>query len=329
MAKAQQRVTDGDSTAHLSSQIRRKVSPTAFMSGTKREPRIEHTINNKRIARAMTKSQEPRPEKEPISDGDSNLKAVSLLALWFNIFVGIALAMSFAFIIVRFTMSRELNQLESVIKDRKQAYFQHLTVHLSEVYLEIRRKESPTAFMSGTNREPRIDHAQFNLGAKVIQFSGEEMVNPNSYVDRLKQTMGLYVPKGSGCVLGKRLNKNKFLTFKGDRAKLLIELNQAIFLDTFKIDHYISNMTDTDSIGMMPKNVIVSGIRNRAIILGELMVPPDTDSNMHTGLLQMDKPRESFKRFQVEVLNNHGHRDMTRLYKIGIFGEIDEAKIVR
>lgn len=278
----------------------------------------------------MAKAQKPRPEEEPKPESDSNLQAVSVLALRFNIFVGMALVVLLAFITVRFTMSRELNQLDSAIKDMDQAYFQNLTVHLSEIYSQIRRGVPPTALTRGTNREPRIDHAQFSQGAKVIRFSGEEMANPNSYADRLKQTMGFYVPKGACRVLGKRLNKNKFLTFKGDRAKLLIELNQAIFLDTFKIEHFVANTNDTESIGMMPKNVIVSGIRksssNNAIILGQLKMPLGVDTNMQTGLLQMNEPRESFEWFQVEVLNNHGRKEMTRLYKIRMYGEVDEAK---
>lgn len=73
-------------------------------------------------------------------------------------------------------------------------------------------------------REHRTDHAQLNQDANVIPISGEEIANPNSYGDRLRQTMGFYVPKGAGRVLGKRLIKNKFSTFKGDRAKLLFEL---------------------------------------------------------------------------------------------------------
>lgn len=283
---------------------------------------------NQRTTRSM--AARARHVKEP-PQGEipsSHVNSVSLLASRWNIGLAMATVILIVFVTVRLTMSRELQQLDTAIKDMDQAYFQNLTMQLSQMYTQMRNGAAPTVPPNAI-RGPRIDHAQFVQGAKIIRFSGEELANPSSYADRMKQAMGFYVPKGACRILSKRLNKNKFLTFRGDRAKLLIELNQAVFLDTFKLEHFIGNPNDTDSIGMMPKMLIVSGIRkssNNPIILGQLKMPLSVTSNLQTGMLQVTEPRESFEWFQVEVLSNYGRRDLTRLYKIRMYGEIDETK---
>lgn len=289
---------------------------------------------NKRVTRSMAaRTHVPATsddEEEPPRPKSSSFPSSLNLCLAMGIVVGLA------FVTVRFTMSRELQQLDNAIKDMDKAYFHNLTTQLSQMYSQLRQGHSPghghghpARTVGSANRLPRIDHAQFSQGAKIIRFSGDELANPGSYGERVKQLLGVHVPKGACRLLGPRLNKNKFLTFRGDRAKLMVELNQAIFLDTFKIEHYIANVNDTDAIGLMPKNLIVSGIRNNsnnAVILGQLKLPVNRDSNMQAAVLQLNDPRESFEWFQVEVLSNHGRKDMTRMYKIGMYGEIDESK---
>lgn len=277
-----------------------------------------------------TRSMASRARKVPERVDTSEVQSITHLASRWNMCIAMATVVLLAFVTVRFTMSRELQQLDNVIKDMDQAYFQNLTMHLSQMYTQMRKGISTGAggVASGV-RGPRTDHAQYTQGAKIIRFSGEELANPTSFVDQFKQSLGFDVAKGACRILGRRLNKNKFLMFKGDRAKLLIELNQAVFLDTFKIEHFLANPNDTDSIGMMPKNVIVSGIRkstNNPVILGQLKLPLALDSNIQSGVLQINEPRESFEWFQVEVLNNHGHKDVTRMYKIRVYGEIDDTK---
>lgn len=272
----------------------------------------------------------------PLDDGTPVYQSVPpsspLLSSRWSLVLLLATVVLLAYLMVQFTLSRELQQLDNVIKD--QAYFQNLTMHLSQMFSQMRMGLTPSMAamsvlahgMTGT-RGQRIDHAQLNQGAKIIRFSGDEVPNPHSYGDRVRRFLGMYVPKGACHLLGKHLNKNKFLTFRGDRAKLLIELNQAVFLDTFKIEHFIANMNDTEATEMMPKNLIVSGIRkssNSAILLGQLKLPLNTGSNMQSAVLQLNDPRESFEWFQVEVLNNHGAKDTTRMYKIRMYGEIDD-----
>lgn len=284
---------------------------------------------NKRGTRSMaTRGQVP---VHPPASGTPGPRNVAVLASRWNVALLLALILAtvalLAYGMVHLTLNRELEQLDNVIKD--QAYFRNLTTHLSQLFSQMRLGLKPSMAAATGIRPPRIDHAQFNQGAKIIRFSGEEVVDLQLYSDRLRQFLGMSVPKGACHLLGWRLNKNKFLTFRGDRAQLLIELNQAVFLDTFKIEHFIANTNDTESIGNMPKNLIVSGIRkssNSAIILGQLTLPLNTESNMQSAVLQFSDPRESFDWFQVEVLNNHGSKDLTRMYKIRMYGEVDDSK---
>lgn len=283
--------------------------------------------NNQRVTRSMAaKARTSKSDPKMLEvDGKS-----SIWATRWNFIMGIATVVLVALCTVRYTMNREIVHLDKAIKSMDQEYFKNLTMELSQMYSQMRTSAIPGLMSPApASRGARIDHAQFQQGAKIIRFSGEEMANPNSYGDRMKQALGFYVPKGACLILGKRLNKNKFLTFKGDRAKILVELNQAIFLDTFKIEHFIANPNDTTAIGMMPKNVIVHGLRkssNLPIILGQVKVPLNTNSNIQSGVLQINEPRESFEWFQVEVLNNHGHKDLTKIYKIRMYGEIDDTK---
>ena len=246
---------------------------------------------------------------------------------WWNIGLGVATVVLLTFTTVRYTMSRELQELENVIKDMDQAYFQNLTDSLSIMYSQLKKGMKSQGSID-TSHDHRLDHAQFSEGAKIIRFSGDELAIPKTFGDRTRLALG-FVPKGACRILGKRLNKNKFLSFKGDRAKLLIEVHQPIFLDTFKIEHYIANLNDTDSIGMMPRNLLVSGLRKSTknpIILGKLEIELNPESNIQSSVLQISDPKESFEWYQVEVLNNHGNRDQTRMYKIRMYGSIDESK---
>lgn len=285
--------------------------------------------NNSRVTRSRTNRSPKSPSQvDEVPEVAVVDRSVSLLASRWNTGIVFATVILLCFVTVRFTMSRELNQLDNVL-NMDRAYFHNVTTHLSQMYSQLRNGMPNQQTVPNTQRGPRTDHAQFHQGAKIVRFSGEEVSTPSSFGDWMKQSIGFNVPKGACRILSKRLNKNKFLTFKGDRAKLLIELNQAVFLDTFKIEHFIANLNDTNAIGMMPKTIILSGIRkssNNAIILGQLRVPLSIDSNLQSAVLQINEPRESFEWFQMEVLNNHGRKELTRVYKIRMYGEIDESK---
>lgn len=247
------------------------------------------------------------------------------LSKW-NIGIGAIMVLVLAFSAVHFTM-HQLQQLDNAIKIMDQAYFQNLTMHLSQIYSQMLRGGVTAAAARTTG--PRIDYAQSNHGAKIIRFTGEEVAHSLPFMDGVRHWLGLYVPKGACRILSSRTNKDKFLTFKGDCAKIIIELNQAVFLDTFKIEHYIPDSNDTGAIGMMPKNVIISGIRkstNKPIILGQLHLEFNPESKLQIGAVHISDPKESFEWFQIDILNNHGRKDLTRMYKVRIFGEIDDMK---
>lgn len=272
------------------------------------------------MSNTRLKARQPQ-RSPPESDEDEEIaSSVPILATRWNIAIATTTLFLVAFVAFRCTESRELQQID-------QAHIQNLTTQLGQILSQIHKGTSHQQTRTGY-RGARVDHAQLSQGAKIIRFSGEEMTDPISYGDRVKQTFGFYVPKGACRILGKRLNKNKFLTFKGDHAKLLIELNRAIYLDTFKIEHFIANLNDTHTIGMMPKDVIVSGIRKglqKPIVLGQIQLPLAIGSNLQSAVMPINEPRESFERFQVEVLNNHGHKDMTRVYKVRMYGEINDT----
>lgn len=100
-----------------------------------------------------------------------------------------------------------------------------------------------------------MDYAQYSQGAKVLKFQGVEIPMIASTTDRIKQFFGLYVPKGACRVLGKHMTKNTFLSFKGNKAALKIKLNQRIYLDTIRIDHYIDDLRNPEMISAMPKEL--------------------------------------------------------------------------
>lgn len=103
----------------------------------------------------------------------------------------------------------------------------------------------------------RIDYAQLALGAKVIKFQGDELPVSGPSNQRFRNFLGLTVPKSACNILGEYLNRKNFFVFKGNQGIITVHLNQAIFPDTIRVDHYIDDLKDLNMVRAMPKEVAV------------------------------------------------------------------------
>lgn len=120
-------------------------------------------------------------------------------------------------------------------------------------------------------RSSRVDYAQYSQGAKVLKFQGVEIPMVASVSDTLRQLFGFFVPRGACRVLGKHMTKNTFLAFKGNKAALKIKLNQRIFLDTIRIDHYIDDLRNPEMISAMPKDLSFY-VNSNLLILFKILI---------------------------------------------------------
>lgn len=101
---------------------------------------------------------------------------------------------------------------------------------------------------------PRIDHAQFSLGATVLKLQGVELPANGRMDVYMRNMLGIEVPKTACNILGQSLDRNSFLVLKGDKAILTIRLCQPVFPDTIRIDHFIEDLNDLPLVKAAPKD---------------------------------------------------------------------------
>lgn len=104
---------------------------------------------------------------------------------------------------------------------------------------------------------PRVDHAQFSLGAKVIKLQGVELPLSGPANEHMRNMLGMVVPKTACNILGRYLDRKNYLLIKGDKAIITIRLHQPIYPDTIRIDHYIENLHDFTLVKAVPKDIAV------------------------------------------------------------------------
>lgn len=135
-------------------------------------------------------------------------------------------------------------------------------IKTSNSLLEILEMESKMETIKSSMRKlwgsNRLDYAQLTQGAKLIRFQGIELNPTMKTGDKIRQYLGYYVPREGCRILGKGLNKRKYLTVKGPRAIVTIKLHQPIYPDTIRVDHYIDDLQNPPDLGAMPKEIIVS-----------------------------------------------------------------------
>lgn len=103
----------------------------------------------------------------------------------------------------------------------------------------------------------RVDHAQFNLGAKVIKLQGVELPVTGPKNSNIRNLLGMTVPKTACNILGRYLDRRNFFVFQGDKAIITIRLHQPIYPDTIRIDHYIEDLRDFKLVKAVPKDIAV------------------------------------------------------------------------
>ena len=121
------------------------------------------------------------------------------------------------------------------------------------------------------------------------------------------------------------LNLGNCWPFPGDVGILGVKITYEILLQNVTIDHVPSELTNDGSRSSAPKEFIIRGLKSRysnGIELGCFLFENTSTFPFQTFAIKDTSRKEKFSLFQIEFLSNHGHPNLTCIYRVRLHGSI-------
>lgn len=117
------------------------------------------------------------------------------------------------------------------------------------------RNDLKFSILNDRSHLQRRDFAQIEEGARIVEFYGTEYDGYPAWIQSVKMFFGL--PSSGACrILSNTLVNHKAFTVAGDKAAFKISLLNKIFIDTIRVEHYVTDFHDPLILGAVPQDIM-------------------------------------------------------------------------